>query len=105
MGLATGLKPVSVDNASVRLKTADGEKTPAYKVIVPPGAKDPRIIARCWAEQLGDTAVEVGVKVGKDTAANVTYGDFDAVDVVRNWLRETTGDAKADPLPPKAKAS
>jgi hypothetical protein len=105
MGLATGLKPVSVDNASVRLKTADGQRTAKYKVIVPPGATDPRIVARCWAEQLHESYVEVSSKIGKDTTASVTYGEFDAVDVVRNWLRETTGDAKADPLPPKAKAS
>jgi hypothetical protein len=105
MGLATGLKPVSVDNASVRLKTADGQRTAKYKVIVPPGATDPRIVARCWAEQLHESCVEVSTKIGKDTTASVTYGEFDAVDVSRNWLREMTGDPKAEPVSPKTKVA
>jgi len=102
MGLISGLKPVSVENASVRLKTADGVKSEKCKVVVPPGNTDPRVIARCWAEQLGDTYVDCSARVGKDTSAAVSYGGFDAVDVARNWLREVTGDPKAEPIPTKA---
>jgi len=102
MGLISGLKPVSVENASVRLKTADGVKSDKHKVVVPPGVTDPRVIARCWAEQLGDTFVDCSVKIGKETAANVNYGAFDATEVARNWIREVTGDPKAEPIPTKA---